>query len=184
MIAPDHRLPCGVEFEALLDQVADDEPAPNTAHQDNCPYCQAALRRLRQDWTHVHSLAQEPVPIPEGLTAKIMARVRTLAGHLADSILLGYPRGETRISHVALSRTIQRLAAIVPNVAFASVKLLPHDPPQPRRLNVTIRLIVTFGPPIERIADAVREMLNRRVTSLTGARLDRIDITINDITEP
>ncbi|MBV9047797.1 MAG: hypothetical protein JOZ98_00530 [Solirubrobacterales bacterium] len=184
MNAYDKQLPCGTELATLLEQVADDQRAPNPAHQDNCPYCQTALRRLRQDWVHVQSLAQEPVPIPEGLTAKIMARVHTLAGHLADSILLGHPRGETRIGHTVVSRVIQRLAATTPDVAFASVKLGPQDPQQPRRLSVTIRLIVTFGPAIERIADAVRNILNRRVPTLTGAELDRIDITINDITEP
>lgn len=184
MNAYDRQLPCGIELETLLEQIADDERASNPAHQDNCPYCQAALRRLRQDWVHVQSLAREPVPIPEGLTAKIMARVRALAGHLADSVLLGHPRGETRISHTVVSEVIQRLAASAPDVAFASVKLVPQDPPQPRRLSVTIRLIVTFGPAIDRIAEAVRKILNRRVPTLTGAELDRIDITINDITEP
>ena len=184
MKAYDKHLPCGIALETLLEQVADDQRAPNPTHQDSCPYCQAALRRLRQDWVDIQSLAQEPVPIPEGLTAKIMTRVQTLAAHLADSILLGNPRGETRISHTVVSRVIQRLAATSPDVVFASVKLVPQDPHQPRRLRVTIRLIVTFGPAIERIAAAVRDILNRRVPTLTGAELDLIDITINDITEP
>jgi uncharacterized alkaline shock family protein YloU len=181
MIAPDERLPCGVTLEALLMQVADGEPAGDPAHQRTCPYCQTALRRLEQGWADVKVLTLQPVAIPRGLTAMIMQRIRTLTGYLVDSILLGHRRGETRIRHTVVAKIIRDLAATVPGVVFASVELSPQQPPHPRRVNVAVRLIVNFGPAMERVADAVRLVLRRRIPPLTGAELDRIDITISDV---
>jgi uncharacterized alkaline shock family protein YloU len=179
----DERLPCGTQLEELLAQVADDQPAPDPAHQNTCPYCQATLRSLRQDWADVQTLNQQPVAIPAGLTAKIMARVRVLAAHLADSILLGQLGGETRISHDVIAKVIARLTATVPGVIYASAKPLPEDPPHPIRLAVALRLVVAFGPTITKTANAIRALLKRHVSPLTGAKLTHIDITINDITE-
>lgn len=179
----DERLPCGVELEVLLEQVADDQPARDPLHQDRCPYCQATLRRLHQDWADVETLTQQPVPIPSGLTAKIMDRVRQLAAHAASSILLGQLGGETRISHDAIAKVIARLTATIPGVVFASAKPVPEDPPHPVRLGVALRLVVAFGPRITKIAGATRELIDRRVHGLTGADLTHIDITVSDITD-
>jgi uncharacterized alkaline shock family protein YloU len=184
MIAPDETLPCGVTLEALLMQVADGQQADDLSHQRTCPYCLAALRRLQQDWGDVQALTLQPVAIPRGLTAMIMARIRTLAGYVAHSILLGQPCGETRISHTVIAKTIQHVAATVPGVMFASVTLSPPQPPHPRRVNVTLRLVVTFGPMMERVANSVRDILHRRIPPLTGAQLERIDITISDVIGP
>lgn len=181
MIAPDETLPCGVTLEALLIQVADGQQVDDLAHQRTCPYCQATLRRLQQSWEDIHALTLEPVVIPRGLTAMIMERIRTLAGYVAHSIVLTHRRGETRISHTAIAKTIQDVAATVPGVAFVSVTLSPQQPPHPRRVNVALRLVVTFGPAMERVANAVRAVLHRRVPRLTGAQLEHIDITISDV---
>ncbi len=183
-MTPEHeQLPCGVELEPLVVQIAEDRPPGDPTHQSSCPYCQAALRSLRQGWEDVQALTREPVPIPPRLTARIMTRVRTLVRLVGDSILLGDRRGETRISHSVVAQAIQRVASAVPGVVFASAKPIPHERPEPGRLGVTIRLVVAFGPPIDALADAVRQAIERRVTSLTGAELSRIDITVEDIAE-
>ena len=184
MNANPRRLPCGAEIEQLVAQVADNEPAADPAHQAHCPYCQATLRRLRDAWEDVHTLANQPVPIPPTLTAQIMARVRILVRHAGDSILLGHPRGATRISHVVIGRVIQRVALAVPGVIFASARPIAHEPPDPRRLSVAIRLVVAYGPPIEALVEGVRAIIDRHVSAQTGAHLTRIDITIEDIATP
>jgi len=184
MTTDDERLPCGVALEPLVTQVADAQPPADPAHQAACPYCQAALRILNQSWSDVQALTRQPVPIPPQLTAQIMLRVRSLARHVTDSILLGHPHGETRVSHAVVRRAIQRLAVAVPGVVFASVRAVPHEPPDPARLNVAVRLVVVFGPAIEALADAVRLVVDRRIRVLTGAEVSRIDITIDDIAEP
>jgi len=180
----DHeRLPCGTELASLVLEVADGQPPADRLHEEGCPYCQAALRDVRQGWGEVEALIREAVPIPAGLTAQIMAAVRALARRAADSVLLGLPRGETRISHGVVGQTIQRLAAAVPGVVFASAKPLAHEPPEPGRLSVAIRLVVAFGPAIDTLADAVRQVVDRRIPRLTGAELGRIDITVVDVAE-
>ncbi len=184
MIAPDERLPCGVPLETLLIQIADQCPVEDPAHQASCPYCHAALRRLQQGWEDFQAVARQPVAIPEGLTAKIMAQVRALASYVSDSILLGHRRGETRISHAAVGALAQRLALRVSGVLFASVRIHPQEPTQPRRVTLALKLVVAFGPPIEVIVAALRENLRHRIPVLTGAELDRIDITISDIAQP
>ena len=176
------RLPCGVRLEELLAQIADAAPPADEAHQSGCPYCQTALRRLRRGWADVTELAQEPVNVPPRLTAQIMARVKVLAAHTEDFILLGHPRGETRVSHAVVVRIVQRLARTIPGVVFASARVKPHDPPLPNRVNLSIQLVVIFGPALHRVADAVRTVVCRQAPRLTGAHFDHIDIRIDDIT--
>ena len=184
MIGPNETLPCGVTIEALVMQIADDQPVADPTHQRTCPYCQAALRRLEQGWGDVQALTLQPVAMPRGLTAMIMQRVRTLAGYVTDSILLGHRRGETRISHTVIAQVIHDVAPTIPGIVFASAQLSAQEPPHPCRVNLALRLIVSFGPAMERVADAAREILHRRIPSLTGAQLERIDITISDVIGP
>jgi hypothetical protein len=180
----EERLPCGTEYADLLVQVADDQPASDSAHQSICPFCQSTLRRLRQDWAHVEAAVRQRVELPPGLTAKIMARVRVLTAQVADFVVLGEACGETRISHLAVGRVIQHLAMTTPGVAFASVKLLPRKPAHPRQLTVAIKLVILFGPTVKTVAEGVRDRMRRRAAVLTGAELTRVDLEITDIAGP
>lgn len=183
-MSPEHeQLPCGSELEALVAQVAEGIAPAEPAHQADCPYCQATLRALRLGWDDVQTLSRQPVAIPAGLTARIMARVRKLARLATDSILLGYPRGETRVSHALVARVIGRLAAGVPGVVFASARAMPDEAGDPGRVKAALRIVVAFGPPIEAVTRAVRAILDRRIPFLTGARLSRIDIRVEGIAD-
>lgn len=175
-------LPCGERLEELIAQVADRVPPANEAHQSNCPYCQSALRRLRRGWADVTELAREPVNPPSGLTAQIMERVKALVAQTAEFILIGHPHGETHVSHAVIGRIAQRLARAVPGVTFASARVEQHHPSPPDRVDLSIQLVVTFGPVLQRVADAVRETVRRQMLKLTGAHIDRIDVRIDDIT--
>lgn len=177
------HLPCGVDLDGLVAQVADGASPDDPAHQASCPYCQAALRDLTRGWDDLRALADEPVRVPPGLAPRIIAHVWKLAEQAADSVLLGGPRGETRIGHGIVARVAQRVAAAEPGLAFASAKPIAGEPPQPLRLSLTIRLVATFGPALDELADRVRATVRRRVPELTGADLDRIDIRIDDVVE-
>jgi uncharacterized alkaline shock family protein YloU len=183
MMAEHEQLPCGAELEPLIVQVADNQPPADPAHQADCPYCQSALRTVRQGWQDLQVLAHQPVSIPSALTAQVMARVRALARQVTDFILLGDPRGKTRISHALVGTVIQRVASTVPGVAFASAQAIPLEPPEAHRIRVAIRLVVTFGPAIDTLAHALRALIDRHVPTLTGAQLSRIDISIEDIAD-
>src|SRR3954470_18103035 len=152
------RLPCDVELDTLVAQITDDAPAtaPDLAHQASCPYCQTALRGLREAWSDVQALARTPVPIPPGLTARIMHRVRDLARHAAENLILTGTRGHTQISHTVIAQVARRTTMAVPGVLFASAQLTPGHPDDPGRLDLAIRLVTIYGPALEAIAAAVR----------------------------
>ncbi|MBV9944829.1 MAG: hypothetical protein JO262_22080 [Solirubrobacterales bacterium] len=174
-------LPCGVRLDELLIQVADAAPPADEAHQATCPYCQTALRRLRREWAGVTELAHQPVRVPASLTHRIMSHVRSLAVQASDYILLGHPRGETRISHIVIGRVAQRLVTTVPGIVFASVRVEPQRPPQADRVTLSIQLVVRFGPALHPLAESVRQRVERRTTRLTGAHIERVDVTVNDM---
>ena len=176
------RLPCGTHLEQLIVQIADREPPIDPRHQADCPYCQATLRRLRTGWADLRGLTAEPVPIPADLTVRIMSRVRALARQTAGALVLGTPRGETRIAHRVVTRSIQRIALAVPGVVFASVRAIAPHPPDPALLSVSIRLVVAFGPSVAATANAIRTLIDRRIPGLTGGRIARIEILVDDIT--
>jgi hypothetical protein len=177
------QLPCGTQLEQLIVQIADREPPIDPRHQADCPYCQATLRRLRTGWADLRRLNAEPVPIPADLTVRIMARARALARQTAGALVLGTPRGETRIAHTVVTRSIQRIALAVPGVVFASVRAIAPDPPDPARLSVSIRLVIAFGPSVGATTHALRTLIDRRIPRLTGGRIARIDILVDDIAD-
>ncbi len=182
---PNHdRLPCGIELDSLVDQITEQTAPRDPAHQASCPYCQTALRGFRQGWSDVQTLAGAPVPIPPGLTTRIMTRVRALARRAAQNIILAGAHGHTQISHQVIAQIARRVTLAIPGVLFASAQPEPGKPVDPLRVKLTLRLITTYGPALHPLADAVRATLNRRLPNLTGATIENIDITFTDIDQP
>jgi uncharacterized alkaline shock family protein YloU len=184
MTAPEDHLPCGIALDDLVRQVTEEDPTPDPAHQAGCPYCQTALRGLARSWADVQALAAEPVPVPAGLTARVMSRVRTLAARMATTFVQADVLGETRISHTVIGQIARRAALTVPGVLFASAQARPGRPTDPARLILTLRLVIAFGPAADALADAVRAIVHQRIPRLTGATVSSIDITIDDIADP
>jgi len=184
-VTPPHDgLPCGVELDALVLQVADDVAPADPTHQAGCPFCQTALAALGRSWEDLQALAREPVPVPPGLTTRIMVRVRALAARMATNFVVAGLHGQTRISHTVLGQVTRRAALAVPGVLFASAHPAPGVPTDPGRLTVAVRLVIAFGPRADALASAVRASIRRRVPRLTGAEVSRIDIVVEDVAEP
>jgi len=179
-----NRLTCGVELGTLVDQIADGTPPRDPSHQDHCPYCQTALRGFRQGWSDLQTLAGAPVPIPPGLTTRIMTRVRSLARRVTENIILAGAHGHTQISHQVIAQIARRVALATPGVIFASAQPQPSEPADPIRVKLTLRLITTHGPALRPLATTVRAAIHRRLPRLTGATIDTINITFTDIAEP
>ncbi len=177
----DDRLPCGAELEALVAQATEGTPAADPRHQERCPYCQTALRGLGTAWEDVRALARVPVPVPHGLTVRVMRRVRNLAGRAARNLILAVPRGRTQISHDVIARVAGHTALAVPDVHFASARPAPGRPGEPDRLDLSVRLVAAYGPALHAVAAAVRAVLRRRLRTLTGADVGQIDITFSDL---
>jgi uncharacterized alkaline shock family protein YloU len=181
-LGPDsNRLPCGVELERLIDQIIEHRPPDDPAHQETCPYCQTALHDLRRAWDDVQTLAHAPVAIPPGLTASVMVHVRSLARRAAQSIIVAGPRGQTRISHAVIAQIGRRAALAVPGILFATVQPIRASSVATDRVNLAIRVVASYGPALRPLADAVRARLRRRLPPLTGAEIEKIDVTFSDI---
>lgn len=179
-----NQLPCGISLDTLLAQVADQLPAPDPAHQAHCAYCQTALRALQLSWSDIQTLSRAQVPIPAGLTARIMTRIRDLAHRAVRNVILVSPRGHTQISHDVIAQIARRAALAVPGVLFASAQPGPQQPADPAHINLVVRLITTCGPALHAIAARVRSTLSERVHAQTGADISTIDITFADIANP
>jgi hypothetical protein len=179
------RLPCGAQIDDLVAQIAGDAPPIDAAHQARCPFCQTALHALQQSWGDLQSLTEEPVPIPPGMTARIMTRVRDVARQAVHHVVLAVPRGRTLITHAVVAQIARRAALHVPGVLFASAQATPVTPAHPRCVKLELRLVTSYaGPPLTEIAANVRMALQRRVARLAGAQADEIDIVFADLAEP
>lgn len=178
------RLPCGAQVDDLVAQIAGDAPPIDAAHQARCPYCQTALHGLQESWADLQTLADEPVAIPLGLTARIMTRVRDIARQAMRHVVLAVPRGHTLIRHTVAAQIARRAALTVPGVLFASVQAGPATPAQPGSVKLELRLVTSYGPPLAAIAARVRTVLQRRMAQLAGAQADEIDIVFADIADP
>ena len=146
---PSERLPCGTKLGALITQVAEGAPAADPAHQAKCSYCQASLGRIRELWSDVRALADEPVRAPRGLLDEVIARVSVPAGAVT---LRDATRGHTRVSEAVLAGVARRIAQAMPAVAFGSV--LAHAA-GPGTVALRVRLVVVYGPSLPVLAAAV-----------------------------
>jgi uncharacterized alkaline shock family protein YloU len=178
---PQGVLACGTPVDALIDQVAAGQTPLDAPHQAACAYCQAALVALGEAWGDLQAFAREPVPVPAGLSERVMARIRVLVARVGDPVVLIGARGETRVSERVIGRVARTAALTVPGVVLPSALWIVVDPRDRGRVRLGLRLVIAFGPSIETLADAVRERVGAVVSAQTGARVAAVDIAVQDI---
>jgi uncharacterized alkaline shock family protein YloU len=174
-------LACGTPLEVLIDQVAEGQTPLDGAHQAACVYCQAALVALGDAWGDLQAFAREPVPVPVGLSERIMSRIEALIARIGDAVVLIDERGETRVSERVIARVARAAALTVPGVVLPSAMWIVVDSRDRGRVRLGLRLVIAFGPSIEALADAVRERVGAVVSAQTGARVAGVDIAVQDI---
>jgi Asp23 family, cell envelope-related function len=178
LTGPSERLPCGTKLAALITQVAEGAPAFDPAHQAKCPHCQASLGRIRELWSDVWALADEPVRAPRGLLDEVIARLSGPAG----AVTLGEAsRGHTRVSEAVLAGVAREIAQAIPAVAFASV--LAHAA-GPGAVVLRVRLVAAYGPSLPVLAAAVREQIVTHVRRLTGVQVTEVEVSVDDVAAP
>jgi uncharacterized alkaline shock family protein YloU len=178
---PQSVLACGRSLETLIERVIEDHPTADADHQASCPYCQIALRALAEAWGEVEAFARQPVPVPVGLTERIMSRVRALVARMPDAVILIGARGQTRVSERVIGRVARAAALTVPGVVLPSARRVGVDSRDPRRVRLDMRLVIAFGPSIDALAQAVRARVSACVNAQTGARVDAIDLVVDDV---
>jgi uncharacterized alkaline shock family protein YloU len=200
------RVPCGAWLDDLLEQVADDTPPADLAHQETCPHCRAALAELADLWIPVRRLAAVNITAPSSLTSTIMERVHTIAAHGWHAVLTGQS-GVTRIAAWVVAVIARRAAAGVPGVGTVHGQVIPpaaalgpvhaeYPPDRPSRTQraaaaglgvagrrVVIRIAVTAAPgrPLLALAEQIRRRVRAEVSTLTGLAVAAVDVEITDL---
>ena len=176
MSAPDKRLPCGVDLEDLVRQVFEGEAPADPEHQRSCPHCQRALERIRAASDDMRGLAAEPVRVPGGILSAVMVRIRARTALVTVDV---GTRGSTLVADHLIAAVAQRAAHGVTGVSHASVLAAEASPAG--AVGLRVRLIVAYGPSMLEIAAAVRVVVGRDVSRLTGATPRTIDISVDDL---
>lgn len=215
------RLSCGALVDDLLDQVADaarleldpasvEPPDQRTLeHQQNCLHCRAMLAELREIWTPVSALVDQPVAVPSSLDRTVMERVSALAAHRWHAIIEENP-GVTRIAAWVIAVIARRAAASVIGVATVGGRVVPGEPDvaaaQARYVAVPTsaqqRLAAGIGvagskvvvrvdidaaglppsmPPLLTLAEQVRQTVINHVRGLIGLTVVEVDVHVADV---
>ena len=169
------QLACGTDLDALVKQVTQGTPATDPAHQQDCAHCAQALERIRSVWHDVCGFAEQPVPVPGDLLRQAMSRVRTRTAHVS---LPGEALGSTTVSAAIVGQIARRATVEIEGVAFASALAANADDGS---VTIRVRLIITYGPSIEALADAVRERIVTAVMALTGVTVATVDVFVDDL---
>lgn len=201
-------LPCGVELDALVAQVADGRRPEDPAHQRVCPHCRAALADLRELDDELRGLAAEPAPPPTGLGDRVMERVGVMATHGWHAVVPERD-GTTRIAAWVVALVARRAALTVdgvgdvrgqatpPPAAVAAVRAEYADAgPTPaqragamgigvagRKVVVTVQLTARPGVPLPGLAGAVRRAVVTGVRELTALDVVEVDVHVTDLAE-
>jgi uncharacterized alkaline shock family protein YloU len=206
--APDRRaawllstatLPCGADTDLLLEQVADGHAGDRDAHQLGCVHCQAALGEFTGLWEPVTELAASPVPVPPGLAAAVMGRIRALVHDIwytlevsdigvirvAARIVATLARDSARMIpgvRVALGRSTRGdLAALAERASFghrhphAAVGVLG------RTAAVDLAVAVSYGSAVHEVAHEVQRHVIATLREQVGLQNVTVNVTIDDV---
>lgn len=192
------RLPCGVNYDDLLSQVAEHTPPPDADHQANCTHCRATLAQINELWTPLHDLAAEDVHAPENLLSTVMTRVRELAQHTWFAFI-PTDRGHTRIAARVIAAVARLAAQEVPHVTLAlgAGRTSPYTTPTEiagpeaaaatdvgvagSHVVIDIQVAIEMGANIPQVASHLRTHITRTIATQLGLTLAEINVTIADV---
>ena len=195
----DGELVCGADIDALLEQVADGAAADLTAHQRDCPHCQAALTEFAGLWEPVQRLADTPVPAPAALRAAVLKSVRRLVADVWYTLQLS-DGGSLRVAARVVATIARETARGVPDVRVALGRstqsrlaslvekaTLGHRHPNAavgvlgRTAVVDLALAVTYGAQVDVIARRVQHEVIAELRRSVGLHDVTVNITVDDV---
>ena len=192
-------LACGAEVDLLLEQAADGRAGEPDSHQRDCVHCQAALAEFTATWAPVTETAGNPVPVPPGLVAAVMAQLRDVVQdvwYTLESTPVGVIRVAARVVaalardsastvpgvRVALGRsTHSRLAAMAERATFA------HRHPHAavgvlgRTAVVDLAIAISYGDPVYRIARNVQRQVAAALRNTIGLKTVTVNVIVDDV---
>jgi uncharacterized alkaline shock family protein YloU len=196
---PARRLACGSDVDELLEQAADGRAAQLTAHQRDCPHCQAALREFSLAWEPVRRLAAEPVPFPAAVRYAVARQIRKLTADVWYTLELA-EGGAIRIAARVVAWIAREAARQVPGVrvvfgrsthariaGLAEAATLRHRHPRAavgvlgRTAVIDLAIAAEYGQELDAIARHVQQRVIAELRSTTGLRDVLVNVTIDDI---
>ena len=189
----DGVLACGASSEDLLAQVADGGDRRRTAHQQQCPHCQATLAEYARLWAPVTELAGTEVRAPAGLFDSAMATVRAAAGppgwgRVDDQAgpylvaaravvsVAGYAARTTTGVRMALG-ALERLGDVLDPGHDGHVEAGVTG----RSVALDLTVAAEYGQDLRRLADRLRDRVTREVRAVTGLEAVEVSVTIDDV---
>ncbi|GAA2780870.1 anti-sigma factor family protein [Crossiella cryophila] len=185
MTGADAVLPCGRLRGDLLALVVDGELEPAdtelATHARDCPHCQAELGALDGRWGAVRAAAQAPVPVPDGLAARMLAGVRGLRGTFsaADAEL---DQGDGRLTVSARAvLTLARQFAVdaVHELPGVHLRGLTGD-----GAAITVAISVRYGVAADLTALRLRQTLRSRLAGSLDAAAPEVIVEVVDVLPP
>lgn len=192
-------LPCGESLDDILEQAADGHADQRTAHQRNCPHCQAALREFTQLWQPIRDAAAEPLTVPAALKAAVTAQIRRLVADVWYTLQIT-DGGTVRVAARVVATIARDTARKVPGVrvalgrstesklaALVEKATLRHRHPQAavgvlgRTAVVDLALAVTYGEPVDAIARQVQQNVIAELRTKIGLHDVAVNITVDDV---
>lgn len=193
------RLPCGADVDETLAQASNSGAAELTAHQRDCPHCQAALREFAQRWSAVRELAAAPVPVPPALAAAVLAQIRTLVADVWYTLQLT-DGGAIRIAARVVATIARDAARTVPGVraalgrstegriaALVEKATLRHRHPHAavgvlgRTAVIDLALAVRYGDQVDVVARQVQRRVIAELRESMGLQDVVVNVTVDDV---
>ncbi len=185
------RLPCGALADEVLTQVADGRGARRTAHQAQCPHCQAALAEHERLWAPVRDLEHEPVRVPEGPLQRALGHVRASAHDPTYGVLTG-DQGQTRVAARVVVVTARETAETVGGVRVALTGLAAEpswgERDRPVQVGlagqstaIVVTVAATYGQDLHALGRRIRSTVAERVRTVTGLEPVAIRVVIEDV---
>jgi uncharacterized alkaline shock family protein YloU len=187
------HLACGAYVDELLEQAADGYAGVFTSHQQDCLYCQAALREFGRLWAPVRTLAAEQVTVPAAVKIAVASQIRRLVADVWYTLQLS-DGGAIRIAARVVARIAREAAQDVAGVRVAFGRstqgrmatlveraTLRHRHPNAavgvlgRTAAVDLAIAVQYG---DR-ADAVAREVQRRAVADLRSQVGLRDVTVN-----
>lgn len=168
-------LECGRDLLSLAEQVSEGLPPTEPEHQARCPFCQEAITRLRVAFDALHDLAGQTVRAPRGLSSRVLDQLRRERGTVVIATGEG---GSDSVSEVIVGQIARHAALGMDAVLHVSVVT---DALQDGGLELDVHVTAALGPSLPALVDRLREQVVAHVWALSGARVTRIDVTVDDV---
>lgn len=179
--SPAYRLPCGIDAEAVWEDLHQERDG---AHDDTCAECASARAGLRRLMEATRVLLDAPVEPPPGLLSSIMSAVRA---EIRRGETLPLPQdnhpglGPAQVSEAAVAVVLRFAVDTLPGVRARSCRITTEGA-APGSVVVRLSLILRYPQlPGEELFAQVRTLIQDTLSVRVGLRAAVIDLEVVDL---